>query len=130
MNIRQLCVAGVLVIAQPLVAQSLKATESAPADSSVTTGPMDFPAPGEGAAISKMPKVDGALAQMRKKYFYLGELTWRGGIVLAKESSDWADTRKTSIEQDMFRQSISSNSSTNVPVPLQQNVAMNYAGGI
>lgn len=111
-------------------AQSLKPTESAPADSSVTTGPMDFPAPGEGAAISKMPKVDGALAQMRKKYFYLGELTWRGGIVLAKESSDWADTRKTSIEQDMFRQASSSNSSTNVPVPLQQNGAMNYAVGI
>ncbi|HRP68857.1 MAG TPA: hypothetical protein PLY93_04940, partial [Turneriella sp.] len=36
--------------------------------------PMDFPAPGEGATIYKMPAADGALAKIRKKYFYLGEL--------------------------------------------------------
>jgi hypothetical protein len=77
-----------------------------------------------------MPKVEGTLAKIRAKYFYLGELTWRGGIVMAKETSDWGESRKTSIEQDIFRQASSSNSATNVKVPSSQNSAMNYAFGI
>jgi hypothetical protein len=91
---------------------------------------MEFPAPGESRGIGKMPTGDGALARVRKKYFYLGELTWRGGIVMAKETSDWGESRKNSIEQDIFRQASSSNSSRNVSVPLQQNNAMNYMVGI
>ncbi|HNJ67216.1 MAG TPA: hypothetical protein PKW28_15060, partial [Turneriella sp.] len=87
-----------------IFAQTLKpaAEGSAPADVS-PAGPMDFPAPGEAQGIGKMPKGDGALAQIRKKYFYLGELTWRGGFVMAKETTDWAEGRKNSIEQDIFR---------------------------
>lgn len=110
-----------------LHAQTLKPTESSPTEAA---GPMEFPAPGEGSSISKMPKVDGALAQMRKKYFYLGELTWRGGIVLANESGDWAESRKSAIEQDIFRQASTSNNSRNQAVSTQQQGAMNYMVGI
>ncbi len=91
---------------------------------------MDFPAPGEGAAIGKMPKVEGTLAKIRAKYFYLGELTWRGGILLTKETTDWGESRKTAIEQDIFRRASQSNNSTNVTVPMAQNNAMNYMVGI
>lgn len=112
----------------PLSAQTLKPSDPG---GIANVGPsMDFPAPGEGAAIGKMPKVEGALAKIRAKYFYLGELTWRGGIVLAKETSDWGESRKNSIEQDMFRQVSQSNNSTNVKVPSVQNNAMNYLAGI
>lgn len=114
-----------------IFAQTLKpaAEGSAPADVS-PAGPMDFPAPGEAQGIGKMPKGDGALAQIRKKYFYLGELTWRGGFVMAKETSDWGESRKNSIEQDIFRQASTSNNSKNVSVPASQNSAMNYMVGI
>lgn len=94
------------------------------------SGPMDFPAPGESPGIGKLPQGEGADSKVRRKYFYLGELTWRGGVVMANESTDWAAGRKNSIEQDIFRQASAANSSTNVSVPLQQNKAMNYMVGI
>lgn len=113
-------------------AQTLKPSAPSPVlgAGAENSGPMDFPAPGQGATIGKMPKVDGALAQIRKKYFYLGELTWRGGLLFNKETGDWAETRKTAIEQDIFRQASQSNNSTNQSVPLSANSTMNYLVGI
>ncbi len=127
-DIHRVGLAALFLIWAPLSAQTLKPSDPAPAG--LASDPMDFPAPGEGSSISKMPKVDGALAQMRKKYFYLGELTWRGGIVLASETSDWAESRKSAIEKDIFRQASVSNNSTNQAVSVQQQGAMNYMVGI
>jgi len=118
-----------VVVCTPLAAQTLKpAGDTASAAASEPT--MDFPAPGESNSIGKMPKIEGTLAKLRAKYFYLGELTWRGGILLGKESSDWAESRQTTIQQDIFRQASASNSSTNVAVPATQNSALNYMVGI
>lgn len=125
----QLCfsIAIAFSLITPTPAQDLKpVTNSSPA----ADGPMEFPAPGESQGIGKIPKTEGKLAAIRKKYFYLGELTWRGGVVLARETTDWAEGRKNSIEQDIFRQASASNNSRNVPVPLAQNSAMNYMAGI
>src|SRR5262245_31558535 len=121
-----------LAVSAPVMAQTLKPADPAADPTGITgpSNPLDFPAPGEGAAIGKMPKVEGTLAKIRAKYFYLGELTWRGGILLNKESSDWAETRKTSIEQDLFRRASQSNSSTNVQVPMTANSTLNYMVGI
>jgi len=115
-----------------LSAQTLKPADSGanPLGIGKSEPQADFPAPGEGSTIGKMPKVDGALAELRKKYFYLGELTWRGGIVLTKETSDWGESRKNSIEQDIFRQASQSNYSKNQSVSLVQNSGMNYVVGI
>ena len=111
-----------------LAAQTLKPSD--PPGLTGNSAPMDFPAPGEGAQIGKMPKVEGTLAKIRAKYFYLGELTWRGGILLTKETTDWGESRKNSIEQDIFRQASASNSSTNVKVPSTASNVMNYVVGI
>jgi hypothetical protein len=133
--IRTFLIAGpiwLLAAILPLGAQTLKPADPAADPTGITgpSAPMDFPAPGEGAQIGKMPKVDGTLAKIRAKYFYLGELTWRGGVLLAKETTEWGESRKNSIEQDLFRQVSLSNSSTNVKVPIAQNNAMNYVVGI
>ncbi len=119
------------VLCAPLFAKD-KAPELKPADGGapLNTGPMEFPMPGEAPQLGKMPTDDGTLAKIRKKYFYLGELTWRGGILLNQESSDWADTRKTSIEEDLFRQVSASNYSRNVPVSAAVNSTLNYMVGI
>lgn len=129
--IRQLSVVVALCLF-PLSAQTLKPSDAGanPLGVGQSAPPSDFPAPGEGSTIGKMPKVDGALAELRKKYFYLGELTWRGGIVLTKETSDWGESRKNSIEQDIFRQASQSNYSNNQSVSLVQNSGMNYMVGI
>ncbi|MCX7631767.1 MAG: hypothetical protein N2Z22_00385 [Turneriella sp.] len=125
---RRFEVAPVLAVAAfscgAILAQELKPADSTP------DGPVEFPAPGESPGIGKQPKTDGKLAQFRRKYFYLGELTWRGGVLLSRETSDWAEGRKNSIEQDIFRRASSSNNSTNVAVPLQQNPVLNYMVGI
>jgi hypothetical protein len=113
-----------------LAQQSVLYAQTLTPSSSAASGPMDFPAPGEGATLGKMPKVEGALAKIRAKYFYLGELTWRGGIVMTQETADWGESRKNSIEQDIFRRASTSNNSTNVSVPLTQNGGMNYMVGI
>lgn len=124
----EVIICSFFLFAQFVSAQTLKPSD--PGGIANVDTPMDFPAPGEGAQIGKMPKVDGTLAKIRAKYFYLGELTWRGGIILAKETTDWGESRKDSIEQDIFRQASQSNNSTNVKVPVTQNSAMNYAVGI
>lgn len=122
----------------PIIAQDLKpagtpaAPAAAPATQPATAAAptTEFPAPGEGGGIGKMPKVEGTLAKIRAKYFYLGELTWRGGILLNKETSDWGTTRQTAIQQDIMRQASVSNSSTNQSVPLVTNSTLNYVVGI
>ena len=95
-DMHQLSLTALLCIFFPLSAQTLKPSDPGanPLGVGTPASQSDFPAPGEASTIGKMPKIDGALAELRKKFFYLGELTWRGGIVLAKETSDWGETRK------------------------------------
>jgi len=139
-----IALAIVLYVSMSLTAQELKPTDptpapvttesppvtAAPATETPAAPPTEFPAPGQGLGIGKMPKVEGALAKLRQKYFYLGELTWRGGILLGQETEDWAGSRKSSIENDIFRQVSQSNSSRNVAVPQTVNAPLNYMVGI
>lgn len=107
---------------------SLEAQELNPELKSDNT--TDFPNPGEGASIYKLPTADGETEKVRKKYFYMGELTWRGGILLTHEAAPWSKSRKESIEQDLLRQESQSNSATNVNVPDAANFTMNYLVGL